>query len=43
MSAGFSGRSLAHLWVVYLGQESYPLDETITVLPVTEIESIFAG
>lgn len=42
MIAALHDLDLDHLWVVYPGDASYPLDERITVLPVTEIESIFA-
>lgn len=42
MLAALHDLDLDHLWVVYPGDASYPLDERITVLPVTEIESIFA-
>lgn len=31
---------LTHLWVVYPGAESYPAEERITVLPVTQLEAI---
>lgn len=31
---------LEHLWVIYPGSISYPLDDKITALPLTEIQSI---
>ena len=31
---------LDHLWVVYPGDEAYPLDERISVLPVAEIPAL---
>ena len=31
---------LAHLWILYPGDEAYELDETISVLPVTQIPAL---
>jgi predicted AAA+ superfamily ATPase len=32
--------NLAHLWIIYPGQVSYPADDKITVLSVTEIDKM---
>ena len=32
--------ALHHLWVVYSGDETYPLDERITALPITCVPSL---
>jgi hypothetical protein len=34
--------SLDHLWIVYPGKESYPVDEKISVIPLGQIESMLA-
>lgn len=34
---------LDHLWVIYPGTESYPLDERITVLSILDIQDIFGS
>ncbi len=31
---------LAHLWIMYPGDEAYELDETISVLPATQIPAL---
>ena len=31
---------LAHLWILYPGDEAYELDETISVLPVTAVPAL---
>ncbi len=43
MRAAQSDLSLDHLWVVYPGKESYPIDDNITVIPLGEAESIKHG
>lgn len=40
MKSALQDLSLAHLWVLYPGDRAYPLTETITVLPVTQIETL---
>lgn len=41
MSIALNDLDIAHMWVVYPGKESYPLDERISVLPVSAIQEIF--
>jgi predicted AAA+ superfamily ATPase len=41
MSAAKEALELDHLWVIYPGPESYPLDDTITVQSILEIQQIF--
>ena len=31
---------LAHLWVIYPGDEAYELDDSISVVPVTQIPTL---
>ena len=40
MRVALSDLSLDHLWVIYPGNETYPVMENVTVLPLSEIESI---
>jgi predicted AAA+ superfamily ATPase len=32
--------SLSHLWIIYPGKESYPLDKNITVIPMSDLNKI---
>ena len=40
MRVALDDLELSHLWVVYPGNEAYPLDERISVLPVTDIPAL---
>ena len=40
MRSALQELSLAHLWVIYPGEKSYPLDDRITVLPIGEIDRV---
>ena len=40
MRTALKDLNLAHLWVIYPGDESYPLDARITVLPVRDIPDL---
>ena len=40
MRVSLNDLELAHLWVVYPGDEGYPLDERISVLPVADIPDL---
>ena len=40
MRVSLNDLELAHLWVVYPGDEAYPLDERISVLPVANIPDL---
>ena len=40
MRVALDDLELSHLWVVYPGDEAYPLDERISVLPVTDIPAL---
>lgn len=42
MLAAIKDLDLNHLWIVYPGRQLYPIDSTITVLPVTEMKKIFS-
>jgi hypothetical protein len=42
MLSAMNDLSLKHLWVVYPGKDEYPLDETITVLPVRSLQGLGA-
>ena len=41
MRVAIKDLKLEHLWVIYPGQTSFPIDKKITVLPVTHISTIF--
>jgi len=32
---------LEHLWIIYPGDQKYPLDEKITVIPLDELSNLF--
>jgi len=34
--------SLDHLWIVYPGNEAYPVEKNITTLPLSQLDSIRA-
>ena len=40
MRAALNDLELEHLWVVYPGDEAYPLDDRISVLPITDIQAL---
>jgi len=40
MRFAFAELQLKHLWVVYPGQEEYPLNRNVTVIPLTGLEKI---
>ena len=40
MRVALGDLELEHLWVVYPGDEAYPLDERISVLPVAEVPAL---
>ena len=40
MRTGLRDLGLEHLWVVYPGDESYALDEQITVLPIRDVPGL---
>ncbi len=40
MRTALADLELEHLWVVYPGQEAYPLDERISVLPVSDVPAL---
>lgn len=40
MRAALTDLNLAHLWIVYPGRDSYPVETNITVLPLTEVQDI---
>ena len=40
MRAALNDLELEHLWVVYPGDEAYPLDDRISVLPVADIQAL---
>ena len=42
MSQAIEDLKLDHLWIVYPGPVTYPLDETITVLSIKQLPSIFS-
>jgi predicted AAA+ superfamily ATPase len=43
MKIALNDLTLEHLWVVYPGREIYPVDNQITVLPLSRIEETFSG
>ena len=40
MRTALADLRLHHLWVLYPGEESYPIDEWITALPVTQVSEL---
>jgi predicted AAA+ superfamily ATPase len=42
MRSSVSELSLDHLWIVYPGNEAYPVEKNITTLPLGQLESIRA-
>ena len=40
MRVALNDLGLEHLYVVYLGNEAYPLDERISALPVADIPAL---
>ena len=40
MRVALNDLELEHLWVVYPGDEAYPLDDRISVLPITDIQAL---
>ena len=40
MRIALNDLELEHLWVVYPGDEAYPLDDRISVLPITNIQAL---
>ena len=40
MQIAIKDLDLAHLWVIYPGRDTYPLTESITVLPLGQGNSI---
>ena len=40
MRTALADLRLNHLWVLYPGEESYPIDERITALPVTQVPEL---
>ena len=38
MQVALNDIDLSHLWVVYPGQETYPVTSKITVLPLSRVE-----
>ena len=40
MRVALNDLELEHLWVVYPGNEAYPLDDRISVLPITDIQDL---
>ncbi len=40
MRVALNDLELEHLWVVYPGHEAYPLDDRISVLPITDIQDL---
>ena len=40
MRTAIKDLSLQHLWVIYPGSESYPINESITVLPLSQINDL---
>lgn len=40
MTTALKELKLSHLWVLYPGKETYPLDKKITVLPLQELDNI---
>ncbi len=42
MRAALEDLDLAHLWIVYPGEEAYPLDDRISVLPISQAGALAA-
>jgi predicted AAA+ superfamily ATPase len=42
MTQAITDLQLDHLWVIYPGSETYPLDDTITVLSISQISTVFS-
>ena len=40
MRVAMQDLGLTHLWIVYPGTETYPLDDAISVLPVSDISAL---
>ncbi len=40
MRSAFKELSLKHLWIIYPGKESYPLDRNVTVIPLADLNKI---
>jgi hypothetical protein len=40
MKIALDDLGLAHLWVIYLGQKAYPVQEKITVWPLQELQDL---
>jgi len=40
MKTALEELSLAHLWVIYPGQEVFSLDERVTAIPLQNLQSI---
>lgn len=43
MRVALDDLGLAHLWVVYPGEEAYPLDDRISVLPIAHVFALAAS
>ena len=43
MRVAVSDLGLDHLWIVYPGDEAYPLDDRISVLPVRDVPDLPAS
>jgi predicted AAA+ superfamily ATPase len=41
--SAFKELSLKHLWIIYPGKESYPLDRNVTVIPLADLNKIKAA
>ena len=42
MRVALEDLGLSHLWIVYPGEEAYPLDDRISVLPVSQVGEVAA-
>jgi predicted AAA+ superfamily ATPase len=40
MRTAIESLNLAHLWIIYPGQHSYPVAENVTMLPLTELDAL---
>jgi hypothetical protein len=40
MNQALESLKLAHLWIVYPGEQAYPLSKQISALPLTDISSL---
>jgi hypothetical protein len=40
MRSALKELSLKHLWIIYPGKESYPLDRNVTVIPLADLNKI---